>query len=211
MHPMLGIVPSILILCIFVSVIIVYIWFIYKVLIGDDSYFRQLRMFYTAIKNIYTKNLSQSNAFMQLNLNYNEINQVINNNTFKNILALLEKIIYYYDSCSDKVFNRIFKCDKEADVRDFIMDMCCYIRQAHPFISAPQKEADFMYTIKDALTDHNIELGSKALTQLSLEIEAKEKLLRKTDRANQRTTILSIVGILLTVLFGLLSLLQFLF
>lgn len=193
------------------AVLLVYVWFIYKEWTKDASYIHQLRRFYAAAQTVYTKNLSPADSFMQLNLNYKEINHLFGSSEFENISALLEKIIYYYDSRPDKVFKHVFKCDKEPDVRDYIMDMCIYIRKEHPFISAPQKEADFMYTIKTALNTGNIDLGTNLLTQLSLEIEAKEKLLRKKDRDNQRATILSIVGIILTIIFGIISFLQFFF
>jgi len=60
-----------------------------------------------------------------------------------------------------------------------------------------------MQSISDAL--NNKSLGENSLKQLSQEVATKEKMLVKKDKENQRVNIVSIVGITLTIFFGLLS------
>lgn len=117
----------------------------------------------------------------------------------------METVVYYYDTYPEKLFKSIFRTGKEQELRDFIIQICNYIKSVNPFISAPLKEAELMRTLKDALDNNNQSLGNNSLTQLSLEIETKEKLLIKKDKENQRANIISIVGIVLTLFFGFLS------
>lgn len=195
-------------MCIFTGF---YFWLCYVFIFKKDAQRKQIRRFYNAIEHIYKKQLSKSDSLNQLKLNYEKLNQEITNTTYNSILDLLETIIYYFDTYPDKLFKSFFKFDKQEEIRDFLMQICIYIKEDNPFISAPQKEAELMRTLKNALESNNSSLGTNSLMQLSLEIEAKEKLLSKKDKENQRANIISIVGIILTTFFGFLSLYPILF
>lgn len=195
-------------MCIFSAL---YFWFCYVFIFKKDVQQKQVRRFYNAIINIYRKQLSIPDSFTQLKLNYEKLNQAMTNTTYNSILDLLETIIYNYDTYPDKLFKSFFKFDKQEEIRDFLMQICIYIKEDNPFISAPLKEAELMRTLKNALDNNNPSLGINSLMQLSLEIETKEKLLSKKDKENQRANIISIAGIILTTFFGFLSLYPILF
>lgn len=63
-----------------------------------------------------------------------------------------------------------------------------------------------MQSISYALENNNKSLGKNSIKQLSQEIAIKEKTIVKKDKENQRANIVSIVGLVLTIFFGLLSL-----
>lgn len=184
-----------------------YVWYIYIAIFKKEIYSRQIiRRFHNAIINIQKKDLKLESSFSQLKLNYEKLNQFSSNSNFTSILDLLETIVYYYDTYSDYFFQNTFRTTKRQEVRDFVVAICGFIRNDNPFISSPPKEADLMRTLKEALDSNNSSLGMNSLLQLSKEIETKEKLLKKKDKENQIAIIVSIVGIVLTVFFGLLSL-----
>ncbi|MCH5279029.1 MAG: hypothetical protein J1E60_04485 [Christensenellaceae bacterium] len=89
-----------------------------------------------------------------------------------------------------------------------MVDMCFYIKTINPFISISRKEADLMQSIMNALNNNNCSLGVSSLKQLSQEVATKEKLIIKKDKENRRANIVSIVGLILTVFFGILSFLS---
>jgi len=148
-------------------------------------------------------------CFLQLKLNYDKLSQSFPSGDYTSVLDLLETIIYYYDTYSDKEFKRLLKGEKNNDIRAFIMEVCVFIKNDNPFISSPPKEAEMMRTIKDALHNNNTKLGINSLIQLSREVETKEKLLAKKEKENQIATIISVVGIILTLFFGFFSVLPF--
>lgn len=194
-----------------------YVFAFYTIILKRDIQRRFLRTFHNAVCSIYTEANNASNnqpsldyLFEQLNLNYEKLCQTNPNNNYSSILDLLETIIYYYDSYSNTIFKNIFRQEKEPAVRNFIMEICLYIKNINPFISVPRKEADLMQSITDALENNNKSLGQNSLKQLSQEILTKEKSLIKKDKENQRANIVSIVGIVLTIFFGLLSMLPIL-
>ncbi|MBQ2285484.1 MAG: hypothetical protein II244_07445 [Clostridia bacterium] len=81
-----------------------------------------------------------------------------------------------------------------------------YIKEKEPFASIPAKEANLLNNINDALLKNNIDLGTVSLAQLSKELSSKEIEIKKMEKQNLIGTIVSIIGIILTVIFGILSL-----
>ena len=195
-----------------IIIMILYFFAFYNIILKRDSQRRFLQRFHNAVFNIHyrqrksgSSNASPTYWLEQLNLNYEKLCQSMPNNNYSSILDLLETIIYYYDSYPDRLFKEIFKQQKDRELRDFMAELCLHIKSQNPFISVPRKEADLMQSILDALNNNNKSLGVNSLKQLSQEIASKEKIIVKKDKENQRANIVSIVGIILTIFFGLLS------
>lgn len=187
-----------------------YVFAFYFIILRRDTRRGFLCTFYNAICNICKFSPESSDPaylFEQLNLNYEKLCQDRPNNNYRSILDLLETIIYCYDSYSDYYFHKVFGRFKDQEVRNFILRICTYIKNINPFISISRKEADLMQSIKDALENNNKPLGVNSLNQLSQEIATKDKLITKKDKENQRANIVSIISIILTIFFGLLSVL----
>lgn len=207
---------------IFMMIFTVFYFFaFYTIILKRDLQRRFLRRFHNAVCNIYEEvthtaqvdedpDSAHTYWFEQLNLNYEKLCQSNPSNNYTSILDLLETIIYYYDSYPDIAFKNVFRQDKKPQIRNFTVDMCLYIKSRNPFISIPRKEADLMQTILDALDSNNKSLGINSLRQLSQEVANKEKLIIKKDKENQRANVVSIVGVILTVFFGILSLIPIL-
>lgn len=189
--------------------LIFYFFAFYYVVLKKVSKKRFLRKFHNAICNIYMQKKVVANptyCIEQLNLNYEKLCQTMPNNKYANIVDLLEMIIYYYDSCPNQIFTSVFMQKKDMEIRNFIVDICFYIKDKNPFISIPKKEADLMQSISYALENNNESLGKNSIKQLSQEIAIKEKTIVKKDKENQRANMVSIIGLVLTIFFGLLSL-----
>lgn len=212
----------------FLLIIIILIYFIsfYHITLNRFHVKRFLRRFYNAICNVYEQmkndlkkkeddlasnyhtDVDLEYYVEQLNLNYEKLCQQMQNNKYDNIIDLLEAIICCYDSYQDEHFENVFRYKKDERIRKFIIDMCFLIKKENPFISIPKKDADLMQTLLNALKDADISLAENSIKQLSQEIEIMEKTIVKKDKENQRATVVSIVGIVLTIFFGLLSVLK---
>lgn len=207
----------------FIIYIIFYFFAFYRIILKQDIKRSFLRTFHNVLFSVCGYKFeefdnsddfnskdqrSKSFYFDQLNLNYEKLCQSKPNNSFSSILDVLETIIYYYDSCSDDIFQKIFKKEKNPIVRAFTLHMCLYIKEMNPFISIPRKEADLMQSILDSIDNNNKSLGTNSLKQLTQEIANKEKLISKQEKDNKRANIVSILGLCLTVFFGLISIIQ---
>lgn len=168
----------------------------------------RLRSFYFIIENIYNRNLPIKESCEQLNLDYEKYCQEVKNIGFTNILDLLETMIYYYDSRTDKFFERFLKVNKKDEIRNFLMKLYNYIKTENPFLSAPLKEASLMKTLKEAIAINDSVLGVNTLMQLSTEIELKEKSIRKQRKLNELSMIVSGIGVVLTIVFGIISIVK---
>lgn len=92
-------------------------------------------------------------------------------------------------------------------MKNACLKLYTYIVDVEPFSNLPETQATLLKNIKDAMLKGNIDLGKVALKQLTEELIDSERQLEKQERINKITVILSIVGMLLTIYFGIASLL----
>ena len=202
-------------LIIILSIIFVtLISFLAYIFVKQDSEDFMVKRFYMIIYHIYynNNNYSIQDLYEQINLNYEKLCQEdILENKYTSVLDLLETLIYNIDAFdNDKDFKKFFKNERNTEIRRFIIEICSYIKSINPFISISKKEADLLQSMQNALINNNESLGMNSLLQLSEEILYKEKVIIKQEKDNKRTTILSIVGVILTIFFGIISIIQFL-
>lgn len=153
-----------------------------------------------------------SDVLEQLSLNYNQLSQEMGLSKDSMVsdslgmLKLLDSIIHCYDTYTDKKFKVEFRIKKNENIRKFVFEIRKEIMSREPYITVPPKEANLLKAIRDSIEKNNKELGRNSLTQLSKEMTNKEKTLKRMERANQISMIISVVGVILTVIFGVLSL-----
>lgn len=167
-----------------------------------------LRKFHNAILTTYNTKIDLPDKFAVLSIDYHKLTQNTNG-PYKSVLDLLQTIMHHYDTCSDFSFRLKFHTVRDRGVYNYILDLCFYISHINPFISVPEKEAQMLTSLKEALETGNKSLGINSLNQLTVEIENKEKIIDKKDRDNRNSLLVSIVGIILTIFFGLTSISKF--
>lgn len=185
-------------------VIFIYIFVLFGAYLKRGKQDLVLKKFYKAIVSVYSIKNNIEDSFYQLNIIYEKLCQN-HPNKYNNIFDLLKTVLYCYDTYNEKVFKNTFKVEKDSQIRNFIIELCDFINEKDPYISVPLKEASILKTIGEALENNNTQLGLNCLGQLSLEIESKEILIQKKEKENRITTMLTVVGLILTVFFGFLS------
>ncbi len=187
-------------------VLILYFLVFYIVFLRTYVQRKRDSSFYKAVLSVYKENNLIEDALDQLSLNYNKIFQKLGTNNDLTLLDMLEQLIHYYDSYSEKIFKYRLGETKDPNIRRFILDICKLVKKKEPFSSVASKESNLLKNINDAIIKNNTDLGLSSLQQLAYELANKEKTLKKKEKENQVATIFSIVGVILTVIFGLLSL-----
>ena len=189
-----------------VLVLIIYFFVFYIVYLKSAIKKTCYVSLYKAVLSVYKECHILEDALVQLSLNYNKIFQRLGADKDSTLLDMLEQLIHYYDSYSDKNFKYRFGETKDTKIRSFILDIYKLLKQKEPFSSVTSKESNLLKTINDAIIKNNTDLGLSTLQQLAEEIANKEKTIKKKEKENQVATIVSIVGVVLTIVFGLLSL-----
>lgn len=189
-----------------VLVLIMYFFVFYIVFLKSNIQRTRYASFYKSVLSVYKECHVLEDALEQLSLNYNKIFQKLGATKDLTLLDMLEQLIHYYDSYSDKNFKYRFGETKDPKIRSFILKICKLIKKNEPFSSVASKESNMLKNINDAIIKNNKDLGLSTLQQLAEEIANKEKTIKKKEKENQVATIVSIVGVALTIFFGLLSL-----
>jgi hypothetical protein len=118
----------------------------------------------------------------------------------------LEEFIYYYDTKGAKNLHEMTELELKNDTRAKVVRLIRVAKTENPFLGIPSKEANLLITLNQAMRDNNLDLGKKTITLLSQEIEKTVKLLTTQEKRNAVSYIVSIVGVILTIIFGIISL-----
>jgi len=133
--------------------------------------------------------------------------------------SMLHKILHMYDtSQSDDGGNASAASTRQLaalevlagidGVRDKMFCALRLLNEKEPFAGLSGKRASLFQHLVGAIDQANHELAVTTLGQLSQEVEALEEQLASEERDAGRASVVSIVGVILTLVFGGFSLLQ---
>jgi hypothetical protein len=123
---------------------------------------------------------------------------------------LVEDFIFSFDARGSEWLKNVFKIEIDRSLRNQAYGLLVYIRESNPFSSLPSKESNLLQTLNQALESSNKDLGISTILQLAQEIEILDSAIRTGETRARISYIISIVGIVLTTFFGLLSFTQIL-
>ncbi len=186
----------------------IYLYLFIKISFKKNDRRKMIRKMFTALQNIHVEasknNYDIKNAYEQLLLNFEKISEIYPN-YFGSVLEIIEETISVFDTNTESSFERFFNCKKDDELREFIIDIRNYIKEINPFITLNPKEAELLNGIHIALLNGNSQLGKQNIAQLSREIELKNKMYSRKEKETKVASIVSIVGLIMTVFFGILS------
>ncbi|MCL4546925.1 MAG: hypothetical protein M1576_04215 [Deltaproteobacteria bacterium] len=124
-------------------------------------------------------------------------------------LDLLEEMIFQLDEMGIEKFSSYYGVKISNESKNKIINIAKKIREQNPFISLSPKAANFLITLKNSIESGNKELSYTTLEQLSGDIEATESSVASQKKQTNLAIIISIVSVLLTFLFGILSFVKY--
>lgn len=152
---------------------------------------------------MYNKKNEMNKVYQQLLINYKNIFEIT---SLTKLVPTLEQYITDYDRFNDSRFKRKYKCEKDIEIREFIWSLINKINEINPFISVNEKDASILKNIKSCIKTTEDGMIISLLSELSLEIKNKDDSIEKNKKYNLISLILSIVGIAITIYFGIFSL-----
>lgn len=95
---------------------------------------------------------------------------------------------------------------RSAAITTRVFELANLARAENPFASIPPREASLLQMLTEAINTDNKDLGKTSLKQLVQQIESTNQDLESQRKRNNISYILAIVGFILTVFFGIVSL-----
>lgn len=162
------------------------------------------RKFYCILKSLQAKELETYVALEQLRVEYEQLCQ--HTRCSFRLIELLNFVLYRLDSRRTYVYATRKEDELEnSKIREFVVKLIKLINTEDPFSNLPEKEAMLLKGISHSIDNNNLSSAKETLFQLCLELQSDEKLLLKERTKSTIATFLSICSIILTVIFGILS------
>lgn len=167
--------------------------------------------FFRAVTNIVTNAEDVSQGINEIKLNFRKLAEKnpSNKEIIRNPTDLMEELIYNVDNFEKKNFKEKFGFEITSETRSNILKFITKLKEENPYVSLPPKEGNLLSLIQQSLETNNKEMGLNALTQLAEEIEILGTNIRIQEKRNVNAYIVSVVGVLMTIIFGILTLIQY--
>ena len=168
------------------------------------------RRFFRAVKEILEGESDVAIQEKQLNLIYKKLTEIFSSvsGRIRGLTDFLEYFIYAYDTRGAEFFKRFYSVEVDKPLRDRAFTLLNHLKEKNPFSTLPSKEANLLRVIKEATDSGNKALVDNSLRQLAEDIEVLDNAIKNGERRNRTAYIVSIIGVALTTVFGILSMLQ---
>lgn len=169
------------------------------------------REFFHAVLSILQRVKDDSSAVEQIHIVFKKIAERYPHvsSTYKNATDFVEDLLYRVEAYGLKSFKDVYGFEFSDEQKDRIVSMIALMKARQPFSSVSSKYGNLLNMIKHAFDTTNPDLGTNNLQQLADDIEVLESTLDVQARRNQVAIIVSIIGVVLTLVFGALTVVQF--
>lgn len=149
-------------------------------------------------------------VYDKLNIIFQKLLEVhpIMRKKFKNSIDFYEDFLFYIES---RPINYAYFNVKAMNValKSRVFELANLARAENPFASISPREANLLQLLSNAIKTDNKDLGITTLKQLVQQIELTNSDLYSQKKRNNISYILAIVGFILTIFFGIISLISF--
>ncbi|HEY4485149.1 MAG TPA: hypothetical protein VI702_02340 [Nitrospiria bacterium] len=129
--------------------------------------------------------------------------------TYKGATDFAEDLLYRAEAFREGEFKRLYGFELDNSQKDRIVQAIAIMKVNQPFSSISSKYGNLLNMIKHSFDTNNHDLGVNNLRQLADDIEVLESTLEVQARRNQVSIVVSIVGVVLTIVFGALSIVPY--
>lgn len=174
----------------------------------------QRRSFYRAFLAILERNqdndekcISETQiAFKRLSVRDPDIQK-----SYKSAVGLLEDFLFRVDSNKTTAFKESYEIEVSQDCRKRISKIIDLMKIDQPYASVSSSYNSLFNMLNQALSTNNVDFGKSTLNQLVNNVEILEQTINAKARENLISTIVSIVGVILTIVFGFISIAPYIF
>lgn len=168
---------------------------------------RAEQAFYKGVAAIFDNSAEGEDLIAEIGILYKRLSERYAELTkrFRSPAELLEEFIVGIDTLDDRAFKQRYRMERPLPLRPRLLETLKNLREQSPFASLSSKEANLLSTLINAVESGNPELGKSVIKQLAEELEITGANLRSQNQKNTISFIVSVVSVLLTVFFGIVS------
>lgn len=197
----------------FLMVLIVLIFYVPTGLIGlrRTKQKRARKDYFHAVLSILQRVDDDEEAVEQAQVVFKKVSEQYPHvqSRYGNAVSFTEDLLYRIEAFGEGYKNAYGFTFTPNEV-DRVAQMLVLMRERQPFGSVSSKYGNLLEMIRHALVTGNEDLGVSNLRQLADDIEVMESTLETQARRNYVSIMVSIVGVVLTLVFGALTVLQLL-
>jgi hypothetical protein len=171
---------------------------------------RGQKYFFKGVSSILEACGEDPECVPQINLLYKRLSEHYSTITdsFRSSVELLEELIVRLDTLDEKQFKDWFGISPPQGQRQRIINVHRLMKAKNPYSSLSSKEANLLMVLSGSIENKNEGLGNNTVSQIADEFEILESSLRKQSKKNTVSFLISVVSVILTVIFGLVSFVQ---
>ena len=169
--------------------------------------------FYRALLTILERNQDDQQCVPQIFVAFKKTSERYSGiqNSYRSAVDLVEDFIFRADSITPDRFKDIYKMEVSMDNRKRITNITNLMKQSEPFASVSSKFNGLFNMLNHALNTNNKDLGKSMLDQMADDVEILERKVSSQQRTNIAAIVVSIVGVILTLVFGIITIAPLIF
>lgn len=169
------------------------------------------KRFYLGVTSVFENCSDDSECIPQIQMLYKRLSERYSSlsENIRSSTEMIEDLICSIDTSNQEQFKEKFGIERPLQIRSRIINTLNLMKNLQPFSSLSSKEGNLLNMLKHAIDTQNPDLAKNTLSQLADEIEVLEGSLRAQSKRNQVSFVISIVGVILTVFFGIIAFIQF--
>lgn len=174
---------------------------------------RAKKKFFRGVISVFENCQEDKECVSQISLLYKRVSSKYNGITqeMRSTTDFMEDFLFTIDTIDAKDFKLSYDKEISKEFRQRVVNCINIMKQLQPFSSISSKEANLLNVIKQGIEMKNEELAINSLEQLADDIEIMEEGLRKQSNKNSNSFTLSIIGLVLTIFFGVVSIISMMY
>jgi len=190
-------------------IIIVYICLYFFIII----YFRNRsgeKKLFSSIINILKNSKDEKTFYLKANVVFGKYIQKnsYSKKEYTSLQDVIENIIYYSETNKRKILEKYFGIVISEEEKDKIYSFYNLIKTDFPYDILEQYDKELIKNLYKSIDNNDKPTRENLINQLIKEIHVKNKKIQKQSKSNTIMLIISIVGIILNIVFCILSIVR---
>jgi len=171
---------------------------------------RALNEFYRAVLSIIKRNDNLEDCIEQINIIYKKNSERYSyvSDNYRSVTDIMEDLLYRLESYSAKRFKETVNVEFTDEDIGEVVNIIKEMKRRQPYSSLNSKHGNLLNLLKTSVDNNNKDLAQSTIQQLSDEIEILEGTVRSHSKRNQISLVVSAIGVVLTFVFGLITVVQ---
>ncbi|EPZ7321325.1 hypothetical protein ACXR5E_004004, partial [Vibrio mimicus] len=169
--------------------------------------------FFRATSSIIERVECDESAVKQIQMIYKKLTERFPfvRSTYKSAPDFLEDYLCRIESFGNKRFKSAYNFELTDPQKDRLVKIIELMKSQQPYSTVSSKYGNLLSMLDHAFHTSNVDLGKTNLRQLSDDIEVLEATIDQQSKTNLVSLVISIVGVILTLVFGALTVVQYIF